>query len=370
MRTPRDVRRRPGREGGALPIHAVAESGAVFRAWEMDVDAWDALKRSHRDLGLAAPCCGATVIPVRSSRGWQFFRHRADSGCSVVETPEHIVCKTLVARAASRIGFDVRTEARAADGAWTADVLVRHPDWPAGTAVVVEIQLSRIPLTEIEERQDRYAAAGIRGAWLVGHHLPGVRAERSLPLFRLVPRLGHVIAPIVLCRTADGARRRVGLGAFTAALLTGRVRFDGPPDGASVPVVVSIPSACWRCCRDVDLAVGVVNVHNDVFATRGFLRADELHKVPALMADYRRGLGALCTAADALTVLRPPPPGKEAAGLRAHCPWCDAPISLRRLPPDATDPARWNRCWTFAGKPWEPGGGKPAGWVFGDSPDR
>jgi hypothetical protein len=347
-----------------VPLHALTASGAVVRAWEITPEDWVALKRDYRDLGLTAPCCGAAVVPVRSSRGCRFFRHQADAACSVGETPEHIVCKTIIARAAAELGFEVRTEARAPDGGWTADVLVRRPDWTGDTAVAIEVQLSRIPLSEIEDRQERYEAAGIRGAWLVGYHLPGARPQRDLPLFRLVPRQGDVIAPVVLCHGEGGAGLRVGLAPFTEALLRRQVRFYGSPDEADVPAVVSIPSTCWRCCRDIELAVGLVNVQHTVFAPKGFLPAADLHKLPEMMAAYRRGVGALCAASDALTVLRTPPPAKEADGCRAHCPWCDAPISLRRLPSNVTDPVRWARCWTLAGKEWIPDDRKPARWVL------
>ena len=299
-----------------MPLHAVAASGVIFRAWEITPEDWESLRRDYRDLGLTAPCCGAAVVPVRSSRGWRFFRHQADAACSAGETPEHIVCKTIIARAAAELGFEVRTEARAPDGGWTADVLVRRPDWTGDTAIAIEVQLSRIPLCEIEDRQERYEIAGIRGAWLVGYHLPDARPQRDLPLFRLVPHQGNAIAPMVLCHGEDGAGLRVGLAPFTEALLRRRVRFDSPPGEADVPAVVSIPSTCWRCCRDIELAVGLVNVRHTVFAPKGFLPAADLHKLPEMMAAYRSGVGALCAASDALTVLRTPPAAKQAPHVR------------------------------------------------------
>jgi competence CoiA-like predicted nuclease len=54
-----------------------------------------------------------------------------------------------------------------------ADVLVRHPDW----TVALEVQLSRIPLTAIQDRQERYREAGIRGAWLVGYASPSLKLD-------------------------------------------------------------------------------------------------------------------------------------------------------------------------------------------------
>lgn len=73
------------------------------------------------------------------------------------------MCKTIIARVAAELGFAVRTEARSPDGVWTADGLARHPDWKAAIAVAIHVQLSRIPVMDVEDRQERYAAAGVRG---------------------------------------------------------------------------------------------------------------------------------------------------------------------------------------------------------------
>jgi len=144
-----------------MPLLAQGADGAVFHAWAMPPAAWRELKAGYRDRGLTARCRGAAVVPVRSPTGWQFFRHKPGTGCTGRESLAHIVCKSVMARAADRLGLEVTTEARAGDGTWVADVLVRHPGW----TVALEAQLSRIPLAAIEERQERYREAGIRGAW-------------------------------------------------------------------------------------------------------------------------------------------------------------------------------------------------------------
>src|SRR3954454_9060851 len=201
-----------------LLVHGI--DGAVYHAWAMSPSAWEDLKASYRDRGLTAPCCGAPVVPVRSPTGWQFFRHRPNTGCDLRESVAHIVCKSIMARAAARLGLEVATEARADDGTWVADVLVRHPNW----TVALEAQLSRIPLAAIEERQERYREGGIRGAWLVGYGIAGFEARRDLPLFRLEVMRAGDIGPAVI-----GPRACTGLGGFTELLLTGHVRFEEPP---------------------------------------------------------------------------------------------------------------------------------------------
>ncbi len=334
-----------------MPLLAYGANGAVYHAWAMAPSAWEKLKASYRNRRLTAPCCGAAVVPVRSPTGWQFFRHKPNAGCAVRESLAHIVCKSIMARAAARLGLDVTTEARADDGTWVADVLVRHPGW----TVALEVQLSRIPLAAIQDRQKRYREAGIRGAWLVGYDIAKLEARRDLPLFRLEVKQAERIEPTVIGSVTDGTSARIGLGKFTERLLTGHVRFDGPPPQASAPSVATVPSVCWKCCRDIDLVVALVNLPaHAVFAPRGVMPARDVGKLPEVLAVYRRAIPMLHEACGSLTPLRRPPPSRIAVGMRAHCPWCDAPISLQRLPEATLKPRRWQRCWTLAGKAWTP----------------
>jgi hypothetical protein len=349
-----------------MPLLAYGVDGAVYHAWAMSPAAWEELKAGYRDRGLTAPCCGAAVVPVRSLTGWQFFRHKPNTGCAVRESLAHIVCKSIMARAAARLGLDVTTEARADDGAWVADVLVRHLDW----TVALEAQLSRIPLATIRDRQERYRQAGIRGAWLVGYDIAGLEVRRDLPLFRLEVKQAERLEPAVIGSIADGAPSRTGLGKFTEQLLSGRVWFEGPPPEAGAPSVATVPSVCWKCCRDIDLVVALVNLPaHTVFAPRGILPARDLGKLPEALVVYQSGIPKLHGACGSLTTLRCPPPSRTASGMRAHCPWCDAPISLQKLPEATLTPCRWQRCWTLAGKPWVPSKLLGSRWTWSGSAD-
>lgn len=342
-----------------MPLLARSSDGARLDAWMMLSAEWEALKASYRSRGLTANCCGCAVVPVTSRTGWQFFRHKA-AACSARESPQHLIAKTMVARAAAALGLDVTTEARLHGGAIIADVLVRHPSWTAA----VEVQLSRIPLAVIEDRQERYEAAGIRCAWLAGYDVPGHHPRQDLPLFRLARPAANGAVPDVIVADAYGHSGRTGLAKFTTLLLTGCIRFQRPAAHAAMPAVVSIVSECWRCRRDVDLLVALVNVpEHAIFAPRGILPARDLTRMPQLMALYRSAMPKLFAAVPSLTAVRSPPPGKEAVGARAHCPWCDAPISLGKLPSDIIDAHRWNRCWTFSGEPWAPADPTTARWV-------
>ena len=349
-----------------MPLLALAPDGSHFKAWMMSSPDWERIKADYRNLGLVANCCGTPVVPVTSPTGWYFFRHKT-SGCWSGESAEHLIAKTVMARAASALGLAVSTEARLRGGAAVADVLVRHPSW----TVALEVQLSRVPTARIEDRQERYEAAGVRGAWLVGYDPPGFRARPDLPLFRLRRGEDGRGVPHVVIADADGERRTLALADFTTMLLTRRIRFSGAATGAGAPAVASVASECWKCRRDIDLLVALFDVPvHAVFAPRGILPARDLPKLPALLAAYRSALPQLLAGAPALTTVRPPPAGKEAGGARGHCPWCDAPISLLKVPGDGVDARRWERRWLLSGKPWVPAGPPSGRWVCTDPDGR
>jgi len=161
-----------------------------------------------------------------------------------------------------------------------------------------------------------------------------------------------------------------GLGSFTELLLTGHVRFEGPPVQASAPSVATVPSVCWKCSRDIDLVVALVNLPaHTVFAPRGILPARDFGKLPEALAVYQAAIPRLHAACGSLTTVRRPPPSRIAIGMRAHCPWCDAPISLQRLPEANLIPRRWQRCWTLAGKAWAPSELRTSRWTWSGPTD-
>jgi hypothetical protein len=343
-----------------MPLLAFSSTGRRFPAWSMSIDEWDALKADYRALRLTASCCAGPVVPCTSKRGWCFFRHGSGQPCGYRESAEHIVAKTLVARMVEDLGFDVTTETRGPDDRWRADVLVRHP--VKGWRVAVEIQLSRCALSNIEDRQDRYAADGVRGAWLVGFDLPDYTARRDLPLFRLVPWTGNRIDPWV---ASPGPERRLTrLGDFVMMLLTGGVALVEPPAHTQSLSAVAAPATCWKCHRALWLLVAFANAPPSLFAPTGWLPARDLPKVPELLAEYQRALLVLLKAAPDVTVLRPPRRRDVRPELQAYCPECDAPQSLHRLDRAVLDPTR-QRCWSLQdGREWTPRDRVPPHWTW------
>ncbi|WP_176025389.1 competence protein CoiA family protein [Azospirillum argentinense] len=338
--------RASGVESAAMPLLAFSASGVRFPSWSMTNAEWDALKAEYRELRLTASCCSNAVVPVVSSRGWRFYRHAPGIVCDHRESPEHIVAKTLAARAADDLGLDVTTEACGPDGCWRADVLIRHP--ARGWSVALEIQMSRCPLDEIERRQAAYAADAVRGAWLVGFRLPDYEPNRDLPLFRLVPLRNGILDPWV--DRGDG--EPTSISDFVTLLLTRRVVLREPPSHTLSLSVVGSPSTCWRCFQHQILLVSFVNAPAGVLAPKGWLLAKDLAKVSKIHTAYRQAVPMLLRTVPELTVLRPPRRMEAQPDLQAYCPTCDAPQSLYRLSQDLLDPLR-QRCWTLQeGREW------------------
>lgn len=329
-----------------MPLRAFSTAGARFAAWSMTDAEWDALKSTYRELGLTASCCSTPVVPVISSRGWRFFRHAPGTSCEHRESPEHIVAKTLAARAAEALGLTVTTEARGPDGCWRADVLVRHP--ARGWSVAIEIQMSRCALDEIERRQAAYAADGVRGAWLIGFSLPDYEPSRDLPLFHLVPLRDGVLAPWV----DPGDGRQTPISDFVTLLLSRRVHLHEPAAHTLSLSAVASPSNCWKCFQYQMLLVSFVNAPLGMFAPKGWLLAKDLPKVPEIYAAYRQAVPMLLRTVPELSVLRPPRHADAKPELQGYCPACDAPQSLHRLNQALLDPAH-QRCWSLSdGREW------------------
>ena len=239
-----------------MPLLVYGVDGAVYHAWAMSPSAWEEAEGqlpgsgSHCSLlrggGRSRPLANRlAILPPQPEHGLRRSREPRAHRLQI----DHGAC-------GGPAGAGGHHRARADDGTWVADVLVRHPDW----RVALEAQLSRIPLAAIQDRQERYRQAGIRGAWLVWYGIARLAAQRDLPLFRLEVKQAESIEPAVIGSTTNGAPARTDLAEFTEKLLTGRVWFEGLPPEASAPSVATVPSVCWKCCRDIDLVVALINL--------------------------------------------------------------------------------------------------------------
>src|SRR5689334_16104525 len=198
-----------------MPLRAVVE-GHEVQVWDLTRDEWAGLRqrsRAEADAVVMA-CCGAPGLAKTSRNGNPFFAHCGQRGPGAAacrwtaEGAAHAFCKLLAVAGARRAGWEVRTEAAAPDGAWRADGLCTR----GAARVALEVQLARTAPGELRARQERYAAAGVRGAWF----LPPARCpepSRELPAFPLEVRGAAAVV------VADPLEAPLPLGEFAERLL-------------------------------------------------------------------------------------------------------------------------------------------------------
>lgn len=228
-----------------MPIRVSSDQGDVH-AFAMSTEQWQGLKASHKAKGLSLwmPCCKVPAIPKTSRRGNFFFAHARRGECTTAdESPEHLYCKSLVAKAALDAGWTVTTERPGvcpAGEAWIADVFCEK-----GTAqLALEVQMSPQTDAETLRRQQRYKASGVRGAWFFG-----ARARRGTIVFdRDTPAFS--LQPVVVGELPTVDRFDVSLPDFVKAMLQKRLnwtipRYDRPH------LVEFIEDECWACKKPV-----------------------------------------------------------------------------------------------------------------------
>src|SRR4029453_4096036 len=129
------------------------------------------------------PCCSSKVVLRRSPRGTQYFAHKVIGACATApETEAHLRLKGLGVEVGRKHDWQAETEVSGLtpEGElWSADVLATK----GAQRVAVEIQWSPQTAEETMRRQERYAASGIRGLWLLRH--PGFAVSYALPAARI-----------------------------------------------------------------------------------------------------------------------------------------------------------------------------------------
>ncbi|MDE2414337.1 MAG: hypothetical protein KGM60_06215 [Comamonadaceae bacterium] len=226
-----------------MPIRAASDQGDIH-AFTLNAKQWVELKATYRDLNLRMPCCGVPAIPKTSTRGTYFFAHARRGECTTAdESPEHLYCKSLIAKAALDAGWIVTTERPGVSPAgevWIADVFCQK-----GMAqLALEVQISPQTDEETIRRQLRYKASGVRGAWFFG-----ARARRETVPFDLkTPAFS--LHPFVAGELPTLQRFEVSLPEFVTALLQKRVSWTIPR--YSRPLLVEfVKDSCWACKKPV-----------------------------------------------------------------------------------------------------------------------
>ena len=94
-----------------MPLRCTSSEGEEF-AFRHSEQTWLILRdRNLADRHLKMACCGASVVLKQSRLGTRFFAHSRRGTCaSGPESAEHRLLKEIAARAASRAGWEARTE--------------------------------------------------------------------------------------------------------------------------------------------------------------------------------------------------------------------------------------------------------------------
>lgn len=226
-----------------MPLRCVdPDAGAVFHAFDLAADEWGALiEENRRRRHLRMPCCSAQVTLRRSTRGTQFFAHKAVGECvTAPETEAHLRLKAIAVRAAREHGWHAQTEVKgitASGEPWVADVLATK----GKARVAIEIQWSGQTEADTVLRQSRYAASGVRALWLM-RKLAAPLSE-AVPAAQVSENDGRftVVVPTL---TNDQV---LPIEEFLAAAFRGRLKFGLPVGAWTTVSAVLARTRCWRC---------------------------------------------------------------------------------------------------------------------------
>lgn len=218
-----------------MPLRALL-GGKTLIAPLMSFSEFQALKRS-RSVVTIAPC-GHEGFARTSKLGTPHFVHRSATECPWArESVEHLAAKAEIARASSRVEWDVTMEY--AENDWRADVLASR----FRTRIAFEVQLSSQSLEETEQRQQVYARDCVEGYWFFSLKMmkdfPNV-TRKDLPCFHLFPDGKDTFSVLVEGRALD-------LGEAVEAVLCGQLQFRGKLTAEGRTRIAVAETACWKC---------------------------------------------------------------------------------------------------------------------------
>jgi len=233
-----------------MPLRAIINGDSVTAPLLNDEE-WASLRdRVKADkLDVRMTCCDNVGYLRTSKHGFHHFVHKVRGDCtSKPETWQHLKVKGEIVRACRDAGYEASTEVDG-DG-WRADILATKGD----IKIAFEVQWSPQTLETTLERQEKYAASGVRCCWLFKSP-PQMAARADLPLFKLEVTED---TPSNIQFGEQGYRRRdnygltaIPLATFVQDLLRGRVRHCEQLRSQSRQKlrIVFIEIACWKCKR-------------------------------------------------------------------------------------------------------------------------
>lgn len=262
-----------------MPLRCI-DGETNIHAFDLEPERWKALAEENRQRRhLLMPCCQAAVTLRKSKLGTQFFAHKAIGECTTApETEEHLKLKQLAVAVARAHGWDAHTEA--SNGAfWRADVLATKGE----ERVAIEIQWSQQTDEETMRRQERYAASGVRGLWLLRQRrfvcnetLPAGRVSADDSAFVAHLQSGH-------------SEQSLSVSEFLSAAFTSRLHY-GLPLNLSAKLRLNVGTlSCWACGADTDI---LSSIAIDYGPNEYRLRVAEFGDLPELFAIIRERLPA------------------------------------------------------------------------------
>ncbi len=229
-----------------MPLRARCGSEDLL-SWEYSDEAWAALKKEYKGMGLAMPCCAAAAIPKTSILGNRFFSHVRRGPCtSAPESSEHILSKTIIAQAAQEAGWRVTTEHREmgpGGTSWIADVLCEKD----GVRFAFEVQWSPQTGDDTRIRQKTYAASGVTGIWLF--RIKSKRTLRDVQYY-FCERLQTPAAGISVDKENRAIKVLgfdVSLQLFVCNILNGTFSWERRDAGPHYWELLALPRTCAKC---------------------------------------------------------------------------------------------------------------------------
>jgi len=147
-----------------MPLKAII-NGEMVVAPDVSHESWLELKRQHKKGLSVLMSCGAKGHLRTSKHGLQHFYHATDSekcNCES-ESLAHIEIKNEIYQICKSAGWSSQVEYTSEKGDWRADVFTEKGD----KKIVFEVQLTKIPLEILEDRDIKYRDAGIESYWLL-----------------------------------------------------------------------------------------------------------------------------------------------------------------------------------------------------------
>jgi len=151
-----------------MPLSAII-NGETIIAPNLSKGEWENLRLRHKKgLQIKMGCCGAPGHLRISKKGTQHFYHAIDVDCDWEhETIEHLEIKNQIYQICKSENWETYTEFPAPDRNWISDVYAIKD----GRKIVFEIQISKIPINILEDRDKKYRNEGIESYWLLDKFL-------------------------------------------------------------------------------------------------------------------------------------------------------------------------------------------------------